>query len=156
MRGKSVVWCLVACLAPACGGRYVSDPQGGDGAAGSDNASAGTNNVGSAGTSAAGSSNVCEQQRQDYAAQRDQVVAEFADFSCVTAKNCLAAFDPSNCAHDCSYVIVTAAGRGVLDRLVILGQRTCTGDCVSKDAGVCPSPPVPECVMGKCVLTSLK
>jgi hypothetical protein len=161
-----VLGCLLAGFALACGGRSESNPKtyatagndsGGDvGNAGS-GASAGTSGSASAGTAGTGASaDVCELQQQDYAEQRDQIIAEFADVACTTPKNCIAVYDPSNCSLDCSYLVVTAAGRGVVDRLVILGQRVCPGDCPSRAPVNCPSPPVPECIQGKCRVTSLK
>lgn len=172
MRAKPLVLgCLLAGVALACGGRYESTPKS-DAQAGSDGggdagsaASAGSGISGSAGTSASGSAgtsgtgsqpDICERQREDYADQRNRVIEEFAGFACTTPKNCIAVYDPSNCAHDCNYVVVTAAGRGVVDRLVILGQRTCTSDCAEEAPVNCPSPPVPECIQGRCVVTSLK
>jgi hypothetical protein len=83
--------------------------------------------------------------------ERERIVQEFASFACEIDADCVVAYDPSNCGRDCSYLVVTAAGRGVLDRLVILGQSSCTGDCITTDV-TCPATPAPQCVMGRCVI----
>jgi hypothetical protein len=92
----------------------------------------------------------CEQQRAAYAVQRDQVIAQFADFKCMSDSDCVLTYDPSNCAMDCSFVIHTAAGRGVIDRLVILGQHTCTGVCVVPNPAGCQDLGPARCVTGQC------
>lgn len=118
------------------------------GAAGDSGGAAGDSGGDSGGAGGAG--DVCEQQRSDYAVERDRVVAEFASFPCERASDCLSTYDPSNCA-DCSFLVTTAARRGLVDRLVILGQEICTGSCARKSPVTCPDVAPPECVMGRCV-----
>lgn len=151
----------------ACGGRYQvgshADDAGGSGSAASGSAGAPAGGATTAGStsvagsvtagSAGGPADVCEQQKQDYAVEREQVIAQFADFSCDNSMDCVVSYDPSNCGRDCGYLIVTAAGRGVIDRLVTLGQRTCTGSCVTNEVN-CPASPAASCVMGRCVLNA--
>lgn len=134
------------------GGATGAPGGAGPGGAAGDSGGAAGDSGGAAGDSggAGGAGDICEQQRSEYAVERDRVVAEFASFPCESAPDCLSTYDPSNCA-DCSFLVTTAARRGLVDRLVILGQAICTGSCARKSPVTCPDVAPPECVMGRCV-----
>jgi hypothetical protein len=158
---KLAPWVLTLSALGACGGRYESNPKASDGVdetAGATSSTAGTSSIagasGSAGAdgasgSAGAGADMCMQQKLDYAVERSQVLEEFAKFGCKSSRDCVSTWDPSNCSLDCSYVVTTAAGRGVVDRLVTLGQKLCTGPCIPPTSSCPPLPPA-ECLRGRC------
>jgi hypothetical protein len=92
----------------------------------------------------------CEQQRQNYAEFRLEIISSQSMNPCMTAADCGIFEDRTGCSPDCGFVIPNSARRGIDDRLYAYAEMTCNPDCPSPSIPPCPPPAMPACVAGRC------
>jgi hypothetical protein len=150
----------------ACGGRYERGAPASDtvtnagrpatSSGGATSAGSGIGGVPSGtggGATLAGGAGVpaadCVQRRDDYDAYRSQVLAEFLSFPCRLDEDCRAFYDSSTCDPAC-LLIVSAAHRGIIDRLNTFENFNCDPGCPPEPLTACAAPPPVHCVSGQC------
>jgi hypothetical protein len=163
---RGVRWAILSFgWALACGGRYERGAPTSDavahaggptisngGASGSaSNPGGGGANV--AGTGALGGAEVpaveCVRQFDDYDAYRSQVLAEFTGFPCAADEDCRAFYDQSTCDPSC-VLIVSAAHRGIIDRLNTFENFNCVSGCWPESWMSCATAAPVHCVARRC------
>jgi hypothetical protein len=91
----------------------------------------------------------CEEQRKDYLLFRDQLVAKYAGFACMSDMDCTVLYDSNACSVGCGGAAIPWLYEKDIHLSLDAYAKACTG-CPPLPVPPCEPPPPPACVQGRC------